>query len=338
MKRLNTPHQGRYKALSTVVHSLLALATVACGGASKQGGSASEFKVALVTTGPVSDQGWNAGAYKGLTTIRDSLGARISNVQTNTPAEIDENFTQYGAQGYRLVFGHGFEYQDPAARVAPSFPHTIYITMSGTKTSSPNMGGVQFAFSQGAYLAGVVAGSTTRTGTIGEIGGTELPPVVGAFKLYEAGARSVNPNVKVVTSYVGNWVDASSAKEQALAQIARGVDVIFQNADAAGLGVFQAARDSKNVRVIGSNADQNDVAPEVTLGSVVIDLPRAMMIVARDVKNGTFKSHVYNMGAQDGVVRWVGNPALAKEISPTTTARLDSADRLIKAGKIAEEP
>ena len=71
-----------------------------------------------MTTGSISDQGWNAGAYQGLLAIRDSLGAHISNVQTQTPAEIDENFRQYGAQGYNLVFGHGFEYQDPAIRVA----------------------------------------------------------------------------------------------------------------------------------------------------------------------------------------------------------------------------
>ncbi|HEY5086506.1 MAG TPA: BMP family protein [Gemmatimonadaceae bacterium] len=286
-----------------------------------------------MTTGPVSDQGWNAGAYKGLLAIRDSLGAHISNVQTQTPAEIDENFRQYGAHGYNLVFGHGFEYQDPATRVAPSFPKTAFVTISGTKTAS-NVAGVVFAFSDGAYLAGVVAGAASHSGVIGAIGGTQLPPVVSAFKAFEAGAQSVNPNVKMLTAYVGNWEDASAAKEQALAQIARGADVIFQNADAAGLGVFQAAREAKTVRVIGSNSDQNTVAPEVTLGSVVIDLPRAMMLIARDVKSGTFKGHVYRLGNTDGVVRWVANPKLATEISPITIARLDSAKSLIDAGKL----
>jgi basic membrane lipoprotein Med (substrate-binding protein (PBP1-ABC) superfamily) len=158
--------------------------------------------------------------------------------------------------------------------------------------------------------------------------------VVSAFKAFEAGARSVNPNVKVLTAYVGNWDDASAAKEQALAQIARGADVIFQDADAAGLGVFQAARQTKTVRVIGSNSDQNAVAPEVTLGSVVIDLPRAMMMIARDVKSGTFKGHVYRLGEADGVVRWVANAKLAAEISPATVARMDSAKAAIDAGTL----
>lgn len=334
MKRLEAHISPRISGLSTVIHSLFAISILACGGTPEHSNTtSSDFKVALVTTGPISDQGWNAGAYKGLLTIRDSLGARISNVQTQTPAEIDENFRQYGTQGYNIVFGHGFEYQDPAIRVASSFPKTDFVTTSGTKTAD-NVAGVSFAFSDGAYLAGIVAGAASHSGVIGTIGGTQLPPVVSAFKAFEAGARSINPSVKVLTAYVGDWEDASAAKEQALAQIARGADVIFQNADAAGLGVFQAARQAKSVRVIGSNSDQNNVAPEVTLGSVVIDLPRAMLMIARDVKNGTFKGHVYRLGDADGVVRWTVNPKLSSEISPATMITLDSAKKAIDAGKL----
>jgi basic membrane lipoprotein Med (substrate-binding protein (PBP1-ABC) superfamily) len=334
MKAVKPLLQRVGSGLSTVVHSLFAISILACGGSSSTSKATSnDFKVALVTTGPVSDQGWNAGAYQGLLTIRDSLGAHISNVQTQTPAEIDENFRQYGSQGYQLVFGHGFEYQDPAIRVAPSFPKTAFVATSATKTA-PNVASVSFSFSDGAYLAGIVAGGASHSGVIGAIGGTQLPPVVSAFKAFEMGARSVNPSVKILTAYVGNWEDASAAKEQALAQIARGADVIFQDADAAGLGVFQAARQARTVRVIGSNSDQNAVAPEVTLGSVVIDLPRAMMMIARDVKAGKFAGKVYQLGDADGVVRWTVNPKLAGEISPATLARLDSAKKVIDAGKL----
>ncbi len=333
-KRFNTINYCGISRFSTVIHSLFAISIIACGGSTKrQKAPTNGFKVALVTTGPISDQGWNAGAYRGLLAIRDSLGARISNVQTQTPAEIDENFRQYGAQGYNLVFGHGFEYQDPAIRVAPLFPKTAFATTSGTKTAA-NVSGVAFAFSDGAYLAGIVAGAASHSGVIGTIGGTQLPPVVAAFKAFEAGARSVNPAITVLTAYVGNWEDASAAKEQALAQIARGADVIFQDADAAGLGVFQAARETKTVRVIGSNSDQNAIAPEVTLGSVVIDLPRAMMMIARDVKNGTFTGHVYRLGEADKVVRWVANPKLSTEITSVTLARLDSAKKIIDSGNL----
>ena len=325
---------NRTNALSTGFHTLVALSIIGCATGSENAQSTSkDFKVALVTTGSVSDQGWNAGAYRGLLGIRDSLGAHISNVQTQTPSEIDENFRQYGSQGYNVVFGHGFEYQDPAIRVAPSFPRTAFVVTSGAKTA-PNVAAVEFAFSDGAYLAGIVAGAASHSGIISTIGGTQLPPVVAAFRAYEAGARSVNPNIKVLSAYVGNWDDASAAKEQALAQIARGADVIFQNADAAGLGVFQAARQSPGVRVIGSNSDQNSVAPEVTLGSVVIDLPRAMLMIARDVKDGTFKGHTYHLGDVQGVVLWRGNPKLAAEISPETVTKLAAAKKALDAGQL----
>jgi basic membrane lipoprotein Med (substrate-binding protein (PBP1-ABC) superfamily) len=334
MKHFSFYGRKRTLTLSTGFHILVATSIIGCGKAVDHPQSTSkDFKVALVTTGSVSDQGWNAGAYRGLLRIRDSLGAHISNVQTQTPAEIDENFRQYGSQGYNLVFGHGFEYQDPAIRVAPSFPKTAFVITSGANTA-PNVASVQFAFSDGAYLAGIVAGAVSHSGTIGTIGGTQLPPVVSAFRAFQAGARSVNPNVKVLSAYVGNWDDPSAAKEQALAQIARGADVIFQNADAAGLGVFQAARQSTGVRVIGSNSDQNAVAPEVTLGSVVIDLPRAMLMIARDVKDGTFTGHTYHLGDVEGVVLWRGNPTLSTEISPETQAKLASAKKALDAGQL----
>jgi basic membrane lipoprotein Med (substrate-binding protein (PBP1-ABC) superfamily) len=231
------------------------------------------------------------------------------------------------------VLGNGFEFQDPAIRVAPEFPNTMYVNVSATKTA-PNVAGIDFTFSDGAYLAGIVAGATTRSNVIGVIGGTELPPVVKAFKAFEAGARSVNSKIRVLSAYVGNWDDVSAAKEQALAQIARGADVIFQNADAAGLGVFQAARESqaKHVRVVGANSDQNSIAPEVTLGSVVIDLPHAFLLVARAVKDHQFTPKVVTLGAKDDVVEWVPNPALATEIPARTRATVDSIAQRMRAG------
>lgn len=337
--------------LSTVIHSLFAITfaratttaltlamalTVACrkdraGKGETAGGG---IKVALLTPGPVTDQAWNAGAYLGLERIRDSLGARVSHIQTKTPAEIEENFRQYGAQGYDLVIGHGFEFQDAAIRVSPEFPKTAYLITSGDKTGR-NVASLAFAFGDGAYLAGMVAGANTKSGVIGVIGGTALPPVVQAFRAFEAGAKSVNPRVMVLSSYIGNWDDVSAAKEQALAQIARGADMIFQNADNAGLGVFQAAREQrggKMVRVFGSNSDQNSVAPEVTLGSVIIDLPHALLMAAKTVHDRTFRPRIITLGAREDVVRWVPNPALASEIAPATAAAVDSVRLAIQRG------
>jgi basic membrane lipoprotein Med (substrate-binding protein (PBP1-ABC) superfamily) len=293
----------------------------------------SSLKVALLTPGPISDQSWNGGAYEGLMRIRDSLGAQVSHIQTRTPAEFEENFRQYGTQGYSVVFGHGFEFQDAALRVAPEFPNTIYITTSGS-TTGPNLAGIRFAFEEPSYLAGILAARMTRRRRLGAIGGTELPPVKASFEAFAAGARSVDPGIDVVISYVGNWDDVSAGREQALAQVSRGIDVIFQNADAAGLGVFQAARE-RGIWVIGANADQNSIAPEVTLGSVLIDLPLAFLTVTREVAAGTFKPRVIALGTSSGVVRLLLNPVVRGRIPAPVLAEVDSVSRGLEIGALS---
>ena len=255
--------------------------------------------------------------------IKDSLGAAVSHIQTKTPAEFEEQFRQYGSQGYNLVFGHGFEFQDAAKRVGPDFPKTIFVTTSGS-TSGANVAGIEFGFADASYLAGMVAGSLTKSNVLGVIGGTELPPVKESFAAFEEGAKSVNPKVRILLSYIGNWDDVSAGKEQALAQIGRGADVIFQNADNAGLGVFQAARETKKALVVGSNANQNAVAPEITIGSIVIDLPHAFLTVAREVKDGKFRPRVIRLGAESNVVTLVLNPALESRVPAATRHAVDS--------------
>ncbi|MBA4071885.1 MAG: BMP family ABC transporter substrate-binding protein [Gemmatimonas sp.] len=292
---------------------------------SNSSADADGFTVALLTPGPISDQSWNGGAYEGLLRIRDSLGARVSHIQTKTPAEFEENFRQYGASGYSLVFGHGFEFQDAAARVGPAFPKTVFITTGGTRTSA-NVAAMSFAFEQPSYLAGIIAASVSKSGIIGCIGGTELPPVKSGFAAFTQGVHALNPKARVVTAYLGNWDDAGAGKEQALAQIARGVDVIYQNADAAGLGIFQAAKESQGVHIIGSNSDQNHVAPTVTLGSVVINLPNAFMSIAREVKSGAFIPRVHVFDTRSGVMKWVLNSSMKTVVPPRVLQMVDSVE------------
>jgi len=168
----NHRRRGRVALLLAFVASAT-LSAVACG---HKAPATASFKVALLTPGPISDHSWNGGAYDGLLRIRDSLGASISHIQTKTPAEFEENFRQYGAQGYALVIGHGFEFQEAALRVAPSYPKTVYVTTSGNSTAA-NVAGLTFGFEDASYLAGMAAAAATKSNTLGTIGGTELPPV-----------------------------------------------------------------------------------------------------------------------------------------------------------------
>ena len=227
--------------------------------------------------------------------IRDSLGADVSHIQTRTPAEFDENFRQYGAKGFNLVIGHGFEFQDAALRVAPTYPNTVYITTSGTSVAA-NVGGAEFAFEDASYLAGIVAGGMTKSNTLGMIGGTELPPVKRSFAAFEKGARSVNPQVKVVISYIGNWDDVSAGKEQAIALIARGADIIFQNADAAGLGVFQAVKEAPGISQSGPTPIKNDIVPKQHLAAS-LSIYRTRSSNREEVQKPGFKGRVFSLAS-----------------------------------------
>jgi len=326
----------RRPSFSTVFHTLTGLALVACGGGdfSRNSDSRTALRVALLTPGPISDHSWNAGAYAGLEAIRDSLGARISHIQTKTPAEFEENFRQYARQGYRLVFGHGCEYQDAAKRVAPAFPRTFFVITCGG-VSGPNLASMEFGFADASYLAGIVAGALTKTGRLGLIGGQELPPVRESFDAFTRGAARSRPGVQIVRAYIGNWDDLSAAREQALAQLARGAAVLFQNADAAGLGVFQAVRERPGTLIFGSNSNQNALAPDVTVGSVVINLPRAFLSVARDIEAGTFKPRIIDFGSRTRVVTLELNPALTSRIPATARARVDSLQHLMFDGRFS---
>ncbi len=319
------------RRFSTRLTLFLAFTLGACSTSDKPANGKATFKVALLTPGPISDKSWNGGAYAGLMAIRDSLGAEVSHIQTKTPAEFDENFRQYGAKGFDLVIGHGFEFQDAALRVAPDYPKTVYLTTSGTSVAR-NVAGAEFAFEEASYLAGMIAGRMTKSNILGMIGGTELPPVKRSFEAFEQGARIVNPRVRVLVSYIGNWDDVSAGKEQGIAQISRGADVIFQNADAAGLGIFQAVKEAKDVMIIGSNANQNEIVPDKTIGSVVIDLPHAFLLIAREVKRGNFTGHVFNLGLHDDVVTFVLNPKMTALVPQEVMASVDSTRKEMIAG------
>ena len=309
------------------------LLAAACQRESAPGSaSPTAFKVALLSPGPVSDAGWNALAYEGLLAIRDQLGAEISQIQTKTPAEFEEGFRDFARRGYGLVFGHGFEFQDAAAAVAPDFPKTVFITTSGN-TVRPNVAPLRFMLEEATYLLGMLAAQMSHTGKAGVVGGIEIPSVKSTIIAFEAGAKVVRPDFTVVTSYVGNWEDVGAAKSAALALVQQGCDVLLHNADAAGLGVFQAAQE-KHVYAFGSNKNQNDVAPGVILASAVADIPKGFVEIARQVKEGRFEAKIERMGMADGAVSVVYNPALEARIPEAVKWRLTDARAAILAGSL----
>jgi basic membrane protein A and related proteins len=317
------------------------------GGGTAAAGGGAVRKVGLLVTGPVSDGGWNEIAWKGCQQIKDRLGAEINNQLVTRPEQFEASFRGYAAAGYDLVFGHGAEFSDAAQAVGPKYPKTRFV-VTGGDASGGNVASIKLAMEEGTYLLGMMAGSLTKSNRLGQIGGTPLAPVKQAFAAFEKGARAANPRVKVTTTYIGNWNDANAGKVLALALIRQGADLLFQNADAAGHGVFQAVQEnkSKGILTFGANSDQTALAPDVILASSVLDVPHAFLLVAESVRDGKFDGSPFVLGMKDQVVSVVYNPALKEKLPSDLQQKLEAtrADiisgklKLVGSGSVASKP
>ena len=314
--------KNRIAGISLLLAALLAIS--ACGGRSAQ--------VGLLTPGPISDRGWNAAAYDGLMKIRDDLGVPVAHVQVKTPSEFEEQFKDFARHGAWLVFGHGYEFQDAAAAAAREFPGTVFITTSGARIG-PNLSPMVFELEQATYLCGIAAGKMTRTGVVGAVGGTEIPSVASTILAFEGGVKAANPAARVKVVYTGSFDDVAAGRQAALALADQGCDFLIHNADAAGAGVFQAARERK-IFAFGTNKDQNGLAPDTVLASAVIDIPKAFVEVAREVRAKSFKPRSIRFGLRDGVISFVWNPALASRVPRDVSALVEETRARIAGGTL----
>ena len=290
------------------------------------------FRVGLLTPGSINDNGWNSIAYEGLQRIQKELGAEVSHQETKTPAEVEEGFKSYGAKGFDLAFGHGFEFQDAALQAGKEYPKTVFVTTAGSAVA-PNVSSMRFQLEQATYLLGIIAARESKTGKAGLVGGIKLPSIDSTFVAFTAGAKSVNPNFEVKEIYTGNFDDIGAAKVATLSLINAGCDFIFHQANEAGRGVFQACQERK-VRCFGSNKNQNDMAPDVIVASAVLDVPAAFLYMARLVRDHKFTPHVYNLGNNEEIVSVVWNDKLKGTLKPDTVAEVERVQHDIRSGKV----
>jgi basic membrane lipoprotein Med (substrate-binding protein (PBP1-ABC) superfamily) len=310
----------------------LALACLGCGERGSQSGD-DAFRVGLLTPGSVRDGGWNQSAYEGIERIRSELGAEVAHQETRTPQDFEEGFRDFASRGFDLVFGHGFEFQDAAAKVAAEAPATVFVTTSGS-TVRANLAPIVFELEQATYALGFLAARLARQGRVGMIGGVKVPSVASTFEAFAAGAQAVRPEIQVSTSYIGSWTDVAAAREATLAQIAQGADVLIHNANEAARGFFQAVAESPGVRAFGTNRNQNDMAPRAVLASATIDIPLALLRVAREVQAGEFQARPMRFGLAGQVIRIEWNDALAGELPPVERAAVDALIGRIESGEV----
>lgn len=288
-----------------------------------------DFKVALLTPGPISDAGWCAMAYDGLKAIEKDLGATV-NTQEATGTKINDAMRSYAQEGYQLVIGHGFEYNEPGAALAAQFPKTVFVSSSGGKTAT-NAGAFRFYLEQGFYLAGMAAAKISKTGQLAMVG-LNVPSINSTFKAFEAGAKEARPDIKVNTVTLTSGSDVAAAKLATLQAIRAGADVVIHQANAAAQGVFDACAQEK-VSAIGANSNQNDNPSKAVIASATIIAKPAFIALAKKVKGGEYKGEITLIGMKEGAIDFVINPNATAQFPAELVKEIDAKKADILSGK-----
>lgn len=294
---------------------------------------AAEFKMALLSPGSVNDQGWNSIAYGALKRVESELGAKTSYVELQQdPASYEKAFRDYASQGYQMILGHGNEFQDAAITVAKDFPN-VHFFISSSRVSETNVTGLNTASDQMMYLMGIISAKMCKSG--GFIGGMEIPPVSEALVGYINGAKSVNPDYKIFSTYTGNFSDAAAAKEAALSMISQGADCLVPDADVAGQGVYQAVIE-KGPSIWTFGLFTTGSAPGQVLANYLSDYGQGIVNIAKEVKAGTYKGGKnveFGVGDPE-VMKFIydetAKPVVPQDVRDAVTAAMKD----IAAGKI----
>ncbi|MGI9860193.1 BMP family protein [Moorella naiadis] len=328
---------------------LLATALVfsGCGGAKQSGSNANQanqgaqtgadskagdFKVALVLNGPINDNGWNAAGYNGLKTVEKELGVKTTYSENVSKSDQEEVLRGYATQGYNIVFAHGFEFVDTAKKVAPEFPKTIFIVTNGY-FSDKNISSFSVNSAEMGFLEGAAAAILSKSKKVAAIGGEETTPIKLGIEGFKQGAKYIDPNVEVLSTYIGSFSDVGKMKEVAMSMINQGVDVVLGNANQAGLGAIQAAKE-KNVYAIGSSSDQHAVAPDNVVTSGVQNIGKAMSFMAKTVMDGNYKPDVYMVGVKEGAVFLAPLYDFEQKLPADIVKKIKQVPEDIKSGKV----
>ena len=301
--------------------------------------------------GGKNDRSFNAAAWEGVKRAEKELNICLYDIEPGNPTSIEPAMRAFAERNFDLIIGVGFAQGPIMQKVADDYPNIKFAIIDGVifekdgKTPKKNVASLVFREHEGSFLVGMIAAAKSKTGVLGFIGGMDIPLIHKFATGFEEGAKYMNPNVRIVTNYVGvtdgAWNNPGKGKELALNQIEKGADVIFTAAGNSGLGAFDAveqygknASGEANKFVIGVDSNQNGVKPGFVLTSMVKRVDNAVFDVVKEVRDGNFQGgfHVFGLD-KDGVAFALdkyNEPLISKE----TLEKVDRAKEKIILGEI----
>jgi basic membrane protein A len=321
--------------------------TPPAAGSDKPAGStdkpAGSTKVGVVfDVGGLGDKSFNDAANRGMLKAKAELGAQTQYIEPGDGSDREGALRQRAAAGDNVVIGVGFIFSDDITKLAKQFPDTKFACIDyslpqGVEKTPDNLVGLRFREHEGSFLVGAIAGRVTKTKKLGFVGGMKIP-LIRKFEVgFEAGVKKVCPDCTVLSAYAGTepkaFADPTKGKELALAQYARGVDIVYHASGKTGDGVFDAAKEQKKF-AIGVDSDQFHVAPCCVLTSMIKKVDVAVFDTIKKVTENKFESGVHEFGLGDNGVGFVYDENNKDRIPQAVIDEVNGLGKQIIAGTI----
>lgn len=342
------------KKLFAVMAMFLALFGISGCGNSNEGSDAcatNDLKIVFVTDiGGVHDESFNQGAWEGLQEVCSQLGAGAKYIETKSEDDFEGNLRK-AAEEAQIVVTSGSSLEQGVGTVAQEFPDVNFVFIdgqpkdkSGNVMELPNVYSFLFNEAQAGYLVGYIAAKLTKTGTIGFLGGLEIPAVQKFGWGYLQGAQAANPNVNVQYQYANSFTDATAGKNYTNTMISTGADIIFTAAGGVNKGAIEAAISSTEagqpIWIIGVDRNMyneglydNDTK-SVILTSAIKNVSKAVFTGCQELLSGQTPAQVQVLGyEQDYVGIPADNPNLADQQSVIDEAKA-SLNQAISSGSL----
>ena len=258
------------------------------GGAAR---AAEPLKVAAIYTVPVEQQ-WVSRIHKAATAAVERGEIEYVFSENVSNSDYERVMREYAEGGAQLILGEVFGVEDAARSVATDYPDTAFLMGSsfGPDPEVPNFSVFDNYIQDASYLSGLVAGSMTKTGRIGMVGGFPIPEVNRLMNAFMAGAKETRPDVTFQVAFIGSWFDPPKAKETAFAQVDGGADLLY----AERFGVSDAAKE-RGVLAIGNVIDTQADYPETVVVSALWHFEPTLKAAVDRVRDGSFKAEDYGV-------------------------------------------
>ncbi|MCC7538720.1 MAG: BMP family ABC transporter substrate-binding protein [Deltaproteobacteria bacterium] len=299
-------------------------------------------RVGLVfDVGGRGDRSFNDSAFAGLERARRELGVDVEYVEPSGAEDRESALRLFAARGFDLVVGVGFIFSTDLVVVAREHPDVRFAGVDFAPPADgripPNLVGLKFREEEGSFLVGAAAALLSRTRHVGFVGGMDVPLIHKFEAGFRTGVRAVCDACRVSVAYAGvtpeAFKDPARGKELALAQIARGADVLFHASGSTGLGVFEAARQAR-VFAIGVDSDQHDDMPGVVVTSMLKRVDVVLVETVRAVLEGRFRGGIRTFGLRERGIDWVHQGPHARRIPRAVAARVSELGRRIASGAL----